>query len=69
MANLLNVYDYFVVSLILGISILIGLYYAIEARYGSVFSKTCCQKVKPAGSSDEQLNNYLMAGKQMTAIP
>jgi hypothetical protein len=64
---LLNVYDYLVISLVLGVSILIGLYYAIEAKYGAVFSK--CQKAELSKSEGQQMDNYLLGGKQMTAIP
>jgi hypothetical protein len=69
MATMLNVYDYLVVMAILGISILIGLYYAVEAKYGKSWKKLFSRKTADIHNESEQMENYLIGGRQMTAIP
>ena len=70
MVNALNVFDYVVLALILSLSIFIGLYYAIEAKYGGILR--WCKKKKDACADDtdgKQMKQYLTAGGEMHFIP
>jgi Na+/proline symporter len=70
MVNTLNAYDYLVLTLVLALSILIGLYFALQAKYGNFFKRCSKRKLDASDEADgTQMKQYLTAGGEMHFIP
>ena len=67
----MSIYDYLLLSLVLALSIFIGLYYAYEAKYGSIWQKRITtNKRTVVGEKDgRQMQQYLVAGGEMHFVP
>jgi hypothetical protein len=66
----MDAYDYLVLTLIMSLSVLIGLYYAAEAKYGRIFNRLLRNKKKDEQrTSGNQMDQYLTAGGEMHFIP
>lgn len=72
--NNFGVYDYLVLSSVLSISIIIGLYHAIKFNFKKYF-KFCIKKVNDLNKTEseseknDKIKEYLLAGKNMSALP
>jgi hypothetical protein len=63
-----DVYDYIVLVIVLFISVFIGLYHAIKAKYWDV-----CRRFMNRSSFEcregEEMKQYLTAGGEMSSLP